>query len=154
MKTLGYIICFFGLLFLIGGCQKHDAAVQESFAFGQYGNFCLTSCGKYYGIYNGELYPDSSQKKIGGPLTAGPVPLDHSKYLLAKPLEDTLPKYFLDHPNQTFGCPNCVDQGGYYIEIVNNGNRTYWYIDTSIPSLPVEIRDYVTTLAATIRQLP
>ena len=152
MKTIGYIACFFSLLFFIGSCKKTDST-PDYFAFGRYGNYCITSCGTYYSIKNNELYIDTTAKTIGGPLNFAPTPLSHSNYLLAKPIMDSFPKYFLDHPNQTFGCPNCVDQGGYYIEMIKNGQKTYWFIDTSIASLPVEIRAYVTQLASTINSI-
>ncbi len=154
MKTLTYIACFFALLFLIGSCKKNtDTSVNIESDHFLIANYAMYLPGtKAFEIKGGQLYRDTVML-VNGVMTMKPLTLNNGKYALVDSLRSSLPQYLNDHPNQTFGCPNCVDQGGYYIEITQNGQLIHWYIDTSIASLPTDIRAYVTKLSATIKQL-
>lgn len=79
--------------------------------------------------------------------------LANDKYLLAKELQDDFPGYLLNHPDQTFGCPNCADQGAIHIEMEHNGTLKSWDIDTDVNRQPVEIRPYIKRLLQIISQL-
>ena len=77
----------------------------------------------------------------------------NDKYLLAKELKGNFPNYLLSHPNQTFGCPNCADQGAIHIEMKHNGTLKSWDIDTDINRQPEEIRPYIKRLLQVVSQL-
>ena len=80
------------------------------------------------------------------------LPVD--KFNLAKKLLDKFPQYLLFNPNKTFGCPDCADQGGYYIEIKEkNGEVKNWHIDTDTSKQPAEIRAYIEDLRMLLGQL-
>ncbi|MBW4891442.1 hypothetical protein KXQ82_17070 [Mucilaginibacter sp. HMF5004] len=152
MKTFGYITCFFALLFLVGSCSKSDIDTANYFAFGSHYSFCAGNCSKVFAITGNKLVPVTFTD-FNKPLALQTKALADSSYHKAVPLKETFPQYFRDHPNQTFGCPDCADQGGYYIEIMENGKKIYWRVDTSVGQLPVEIREYVTRLATVINSI-
>jgi len=74
--------------------------------------------------------------------------------LFAKELFDNLPPYSKNHPNETFGCPDCVDQGKIYMEIKINGVVEYWNIDADLNQLLEEIREFASMLLETVDSLP
>ena len=41
------------------------------------------------------------------------------------------------------GCPDCYDQGGYYIEVEENGIKRSWYIDTNKADVPEYLHDFL-----------
>lgn len=153
MKNIKYYTCLLALLILSGACKKENATANDHFIFGVYGTFCLSSCGTYYNVKNNQLYIDTLVKPISGPFTFAPTPLAQSKYQIAKAVQDSLPQYLLSHPNQTFGCPGCTDGPGLYIELVQNGQKTYWNIDDLSTSLPTPVQNYVKQINTALKQL-
>ena len=47
------------------------------------------------------------------------VPLPNTKFLLAKDLTEEIPEALLKEEDKTFGCPDCYDQGGIFIQAVS-----------------------------------
>lgn len=80
-------------------------------------------------------------------------PIANEKHLLSKKIKEDFPNYLLKHPNQTFGCPNCADQGAIHIEIGHNKTLKSWDIDTDVNQQPPEIRAYIKELLNVISQL-
>jgi hypothetical protein len=160
IKTTIYLFSLLLLLALVVlSCSKKDIAVAPTprFVFGtSYGN-CLGDCDRYYAVKDGQVY------RADGEYTPGPLVLDNSplpspKSVIAKQLLQDLPSYLLDHPDQTFGCPDCRDQGAIHIEYVPNtaSDLPYiakWHIDTDTSAIPVEIRKYTWQVMNAISEL-
>ena len=105
-------------------------------------------------IKDGKLYADTAKgyHGYGTPVfetTAQP----NSSYLLAKQLLDNFPQYLLSNPGATFGCPNCVDQGGLGLTMTINGKTTFWNLDSYVNNDPAEIRSYVQQLGSVLAKL-
>ncbi len=147
MKSLATLLISFIILF--SACKKHDSNGfnPEYFQFGNGGGFCL-NCNHYYLIENGKLYADSMCTT-----TFLSTPMSNDKYILAKTLVNDFPKYLLDNPNQTYGCPNCHDQGKVYIECKINGTVEKWNIDPDTANQPSAIKSYIQQMNTVIEQL-
>lgn len=132
--------------------RNNKTSATDTFIFGTDGG-SLPGNYTYFKIKNEKVYRNQ-------PFTAGQEtilyntnPLANDKYLLTKELKENFPRYLLSHPNQTFGCPNCADQGAIHIEMEHNGTSKSWDIDTDINKQPAEIRPYIKRLLQVVSQL-
>jgi hypothetical protein len=115
---------------------------RNYFVFGVSYNECSGDCTHYYLLTDGKIYPDNvdnSRKKI----KYKNVSMSDDKYRAAKKLQDALPDYLLDHPNETFGCPDCSDQGAIEVQLMKKGKLIKWHIDSFRDKQPAEIQDYI-----------
>jgi hypothetical protein len=103
-------------------------------------------------IKDDKIYPDDMDYYTGS-LKFKSEALPVEKYNLAIKLIDDFPTYLTDNPDKTFGCPDCLDQGGIHIEIKENGKIKKWHFDKNISILPAQIQDYVKEISVVIEQL-
>jgi hypothetical protein len=137
-------------------CKKESnkpADANNYFAFGFYFGYCGPTCSEMYKISDGEVYKDSVAISFPTPVIYSAIPLGNTEYQLAQPLQDSFPAYLQARPGITIGCPDCLDQGTVYIEKATNGLVQHWVIDMDDSVLPVEIRNYITSLQAVVGQL-
>jgi len=134
----------FFLLLLLSACAKEKMPGSEDdlFAFGTGYGFCAGDCAHLYQIRQEKLYPDNINNLYLDPITFAGTPLPDSSYQHARALPSALPDYLLQHPNQTFGCPDCYDQGVIYVELNEKGTKTFWKLDPSVSALPVEVQPF------------
>ena len=137
------------------GCKK-DVPVSNSgnadyFVVGMQPGFVAYDPMKYFQLKNGQIYP--ADKYVNGDYIFKTTPLSSNKYTIAKPAMDNLPQYLKDNPNKSFTCPNCADEPLFYIEIRQNGVKTYWIIDTLIYTLPAVLQSYAQQLSDILSQL-
>ena len=155
------IVPFIILLLFLSFCTKNEPDKLDNleidnidyFAFGNAHGMCQGDCTNFFIIINGKIYPDDMDYYLGTSLKFKSDALPVGKYDLAKKLIDSFPTYLVDNPNKTFGCPDCIDQGGIHIEIKEKGLIKRWHFDTTISSLPSEIQDYVQEIAVVLEQL-
>jgi len=139
-------------LFLFS-CKKENTTVTVNrLAFGVSYGFCVGNCAKFFLLNNDNLFADSMDR-FTTPLLFKNTALAQDKYNLAKELLTTFPKYLTLHSNETFGCPDCVDQGAIYIEATINGTTSYWKIDTDTGKQPDAVKAYINNLTTIVSQL-
>ncbi len=141
------------LAIVLSSCEKNKLSHDDYFIFGVSYGECMGDCAIYYKIQNEMLYSDFMETPWQE-LSFNDQNLSNSNYLQAKSLFEELPSYLNKNSNQTFGCPDCIDQGNIYVEQSIDGTKTYWNIDTDIDQLPEEIREFTTLLMETIDSLP
>lgn len=132
--------------------QKSKATETDNFIFGVDGGLKPGNY-TYYKVQKENLYRNQPYTAGQETILYNNQSLKNDKYLIAKELKESFPGYFLSHPNQTFGCPNCADQGAIHIEIEHNGTVKSWDIDTDVNQQPAEIRPYIKRLLQIIAQL-
>jgi hypothetical protein len=136
-------------------CRKYkDPGLDNSnyFTFGNYYGFCSQNCTHIFKISDGKLYQDDMDR-FDTILKFNTTPLSKANYFLALLSKSSIPKYLLDHPNEVIGKPDSRDQGSIYIKMFENGVLKTWIIDPDIDQLPIEIRNYISTLSKTIEEL-
>jgi hypothetical protein len=124
----------------------------DTFIFGTDGG-SLPGNYTYFKIENEKVYRNKAFAPGQETILFGSNQLPDDKYLLAKELKESFPGYLLSHPNQTFGCPNCADQGAIHIEMEHNGTFKSWDIDTDVSQQPAEIRLYIKRLLQIVSQI-
>lgn len=124
--------------------------------FGVYAGDCVGDCVDIYRLTQIDLmrdttnqYPFNSGFFIG---TYQMMPQQH--FLAMQELLDVFPTMLLERENATiFGCPDCADQGGFYVEIKKNTIHKKFYLDTQIVSNPNFLQVFVDKLGKKINLL-
>jgi len=148
------------LLILLGlttanSCDKDPIATDFGkdgyFVFGYFYGFCAgPECIRIYKIQGDDLYEDIEKAyPERGRLYNGSFEkvenhhIDSISHLLSG-----FPEALLNDTNDVFGCPDCVDQGGIYLEIKTGGIHRSWLLDNSNSALP----DYLQNYAVQVRR--
>jgi hypothetical protein len=138
---------FLACMFAAGSCDHNESDEGDYFAFGIYAGFCLKDCAYLYVIKNNTLFEHVNfkfppQKSVLEDLQKR----SQDEYERVKNLPSLLPSAILNEENTTIGCPDCADQGGYYIEIHSRGETRHWQLDTNTNYLPEYLRPFADSL--------
>lgn len=159
MKPFIIILSFAGILF--ASCKKHhsdpepigfcgtivsEASRADYFIFGYFGQM---GC-NYYEVKNSTLYAGTSCQTDSAGFTNT---LSQHKYNLSQALTYNLPVALSNLPDTTLGCPNCADQGGWYIEYRIAGKVKKYNLDNDTAALPATIKYYVLMMKNTVDSL-
>ena len=141
------ISLLFVFLFGITACDndiQNDPAPQEKqvFIFGSFAGECLGNCVHYYKIEAEKLYADDIDHGIPDSIPFQTTPLSAAKYQLAEPLSEDIPDELLTSNQQVYGCPDCYDQGGIYLELRNGDKVQKWQLDTDSTDQSSAILEY------------
>jgi len=155
-------IWLFAVVILFTECKKGSNPVEEPvpfcgvnmlpldnsgyFSFGKYYSMCGgPNCASFYQLRNGAVYPDS-MVHFTQPLVFSTIQLTAPNTLgIASTVLYSFPQEMTNHPDTTFGCPDCHDQGGYYIEYKASSTAPvqYWSIDPDTAYLSNAMREYL-----------
>jgi len=164
MKVIQFFL-FTVLVSALGACDKNDvqpepeATLSEThFIFGTYHGFCMGDCAELYKIENDALFADTTDRfypfsEPYGTIEFQDTPLSTERYTVAVELLAAIPDELLNSEEQTFGCPDCADQGGIYIEIKDGADVQAWNIDISEDNLPEFLVPFVQQIKAVLGEL-
>ncbi len=156
MKKIKILISIiFGLL--IASCNKdHSTSSSESdylifgesdyLIFGHFYGLCTgEECVEIFKLESNKLLEDINDNYPGRTdfYNGDYIALGHTKFDLVNDLTDYFPNNLINENDTVFGCPDCVDQGGLYIEYNFNGIRKFWVIDQSKGSVPNYLHDFM-----------
>lgn len=116
-------------------CEKNE---MDYLIFGHFNGECIgEDCIEIFKLTSDKLMEDSNDNYPGQQNYNGNFSdLGSSKYELVKDLPDYFPAELWNEDNKAFGCPDCADQGGLYIEYSKNGIIKHWTIDQSKNEVP------------------
>ena len=149
-------ILLLALLPFLSACKEEEKPDQEAFIFGQWNLLCEGNCIQIYKLEGGKLYEDNMRSFREAPtITYKTSPMDSKYWAKGQDLENSFPKDYLMPRGLTFiGCPNCVEEGGYYLAFERESEIIWWQVGR-IPELwPVEIRPFMENMIQTFRELP
>ena len=154
MRTQTILFLALFITGIFSGCKKDDAqpAEYDYLVFGKYYGFCGgENCIEVFKIENGVLYEDSSDVyPAGAPYQGAYVALSAAQYNLVKDLVNEIPAQLLNEPNGHIGIPDAYDQGGFVVEVKENGTVKYWRIDTHSAAIPAYLASFNDTLRSYI----
>jgi hypothetical protein len=122
---------FLALLSVLG-CKRESVNNPDYFIFGYVNGFCLGNCVTLFKLEGDNLYPDADatiQQFAAGDIPFQTSSLPAEKVVLAKVLQAQIPASIYDEPDGNVGCPNCADQGLYFIKIKTGDTVREWRID-------------------------
>lgn len=123
-------------LVLLLGCKKSETnptnAEYQYFIFGSYAGECGGNCAAIFKLENQQLFADDGLVYFTGSdnIPFQNTSLSAEKIALAVTLSEQIPNSLFDQPDGLIGCPDCHDQGGYFVEVkLSNGEVRRWNID-------------------------
>lgn len=105
----------------------------DHFVFGTYYGHCRGNCATAFKLQAGGLFADKVDLGYLEPSsTFETSSLSKAKIDLATKLLEAFPRSLYQEEGDTFGCPDCADQGGFYVEVqVGKSAPRVWRIDTN-----------------------
>lgn len=158
MKRILLCVVLASLSFLFG-CKK-DIPVKEIsteyIVFGHAYGFCHgEQCIEIFKLEEhrvledtNDFYPDRVNF-----YASNFVALDDAAFNKVRDLREAFPMELLNEKESILGCPDCADQGGYYIEYKSLNEHRFWIIDTSKDQIPSYLHPFVDLVRAKIELL-
>lgn len=117
---------------------------NSSLIFGHYYGECIgEDCIQTYKLSGAHLYEDTVDSYAGtGPLAF--IQRSQEDYLLVSNLMDYYPEELLSQADTTYGCPDCADQGGLFIQLSNEGTVRTFNIDQDMAAVPSYLHLFMT----------
>ena len=150
MKKLLLIVTTVVFLF---SCKDDDGMGiynQDFLIFGHFYGLCSgEGCVETFKLTSKNLSEDTIDDYMGRDLNF--VPLEDQKFELVKDLIDSFPNQLLYEKKTVFGCPDCADGGGLFIQYSKNGKIKSWRIDQTKKNVPNYLHDFMDKVNEKIR---
>lgn len=139
MRNLFIIL---SLILLSTSCKKDISFSENDYlVFGFFYGFCNgDDCVRLFVLEENKLYEDPND--FNG-TKLGFIPLSNEKFLQVKDLVDYIPNQLFQKENETFGCPDCADQGGIYVKYLIDGKKGEYRIDSNKNAIPIYLHEFV-----------
>jgi hypothetical protein len=136
-------------LFTVGiliSCNSDDDNTENNeknvLIFGHFYGECIgESCVETFKLTDKKLFEDNIDDYSGQNLEF--VELENDKFEQVKNLVDFFPNQLLNESEIVFGCPDCADGGGLFIQYSDNGNVKSWRIDQSKDNVPGYLHSFM-----------
>ncbi|MEQ1745106.1 MAG: hypothetical protein ABMA02_06765 [Saprospiraceae bacterium] len=143
---------FFLALATVIGCSKEAESDSGYFIFGYAHGFCVGNCVTVFKLEDDSLVADDDAAYAS--LTSPSIPfqstnLPSDKVALAKGLQAQIPAALYNEPDGSVGCPDCRDQGLFYLKIKTGDTVREWRIDRDKP----EYAAFCDSIWDTVQQL-
>jgi len=143
MKKLTLILA---LVIAFVACKKDETAKIEEgnyLMFGHFYGMCVgDDCVEIFKLTSEKLYKDLNSNYPGQPPYNFSL-LEDNQFNAVKDLPTYLPPELLADTNTYFGCPDCADQGGLFIEYKNGEGIKNWRIDQNISQVPEYLHSFI-----------
>jgi hypothetical protein len=122
---------------------------QNFLIFGHFYGMCAgEGCVETYKLTDVKLYEDIVDDYSGQNLDF--VELNNEQFELVNDLADFFPVQLLNESDAVFGCPDCADGGGLFIQFSDNGVLKSWRIDQVQNNVPNYLHDFIDQVNARI----
>lgn len=154
MKNI--LLSALALAALLLSCDKEDHSPDLSgndyLIFGHFYGFCQgEECVRTFKLTADKLYEDQNDNYMGHG-DSDFAELSQERFEQVKHLPGLLPAELLQAESQTFGCPDCADQGGLYIEHAKDGEVRTWIIDNDKSAVPDYLHLFMDEVRAAIAE--
>ena len=139
----GFLIV--SLIAIILSCSSDDKIIineQNFLVFGHFYGMCVgESCVETFKLTDKKLLEDTIDDYSGQNLAF--IELENDKFEQIKNLIDFFPNQLLNESETVFGCPDCADGGGLFIQYSENGNIKSWRIDQNKSNVPTYLHNFI-----------
>jgi hypothetical protein len=125
-------------------CNKDCITLNEQnyLVFGHFYGMCAgEGCVETYKLTDMKLYEDLIDDYSGQNLEF--VELENETFAQVSDLVDFFPNQLLSEEETVFGCPDCSDGGGLFIQYSDNGNLKSWRIDQMQENVPSYLHSFM-----------
>lgn len=152
MKIGFLTLIFIGLLFT--SCSDSDNGVQvnkmDYLIFGHFHGECIgEGCIETFKLTGDKLYEDTLDHYNAENFEF--IELSSEKFVQVKDIIDYFPTKLLNEKDTRFGCPDCRDQGGVFIQYSENGIVKSWRIDKDKDVIPEYLHSFIDKVNEKIR---
>ncbi len=133
-----------GILF---ACNKDDDSEinineQNFLIFGHFYGECFgEGCVETFKLTDKSLSEDTIDDYNGQNMEF--VELENETFEQVKNIMDFFPNQLLNQNETVFGCPDCADGGGLFIQYSENGNKKSWRIDQVKDNVPTYLHNFI-----------
>ena len=147
-----YIIFTLILIASFSSCKKEITISNDDYlTFGTFHGECMgNDCVKLFVIKENKLYEDPND--FNG-TRLGFIPLSNEKFNQVKDLVDYIPNELFQKEKETFGCPDCVDQGGIYVRYFIEGKKGEFRFDNNLNANPTYLHEFVAKINEKLKLL-
>lgn len=152
-----YILILSILLFSFS-CKENENIIKpdDYFVFGHFYGECYgEQCIEIFRLENSKLLEDTLDKYPSYTkfYKGSFVSLSSEKFNSVKDLWDYFPEELLYEKDTVFGCPDCRDQGGLYIEYSEGNSHKFWLFDQDTSQVPHKYHIFLNAVKAKIKLL-
>ncbi len=133
-----------GILF---ACNKDDDSEinineQNFLIFGHFYGECFgEGCVETFKLTDKSLSEDTIDDYNGQNMEF--VELENETFEQVKNITDFFPNQLLNQNETVFGCPDCADGGGLFIQYSEHGNKKSWRIDQVKDNVPTYLHNFI-----------
>ena len=132
-----------------------DNPAIEVLIFGHFYGFCQgEQCIETFKLEGNQLFEDHEDDY--NHVTFDFVIRDQSDFELVKDIIDLIPQELLTEESQTFGCPDCADQGGIYLKlpsVTTEGSDREFRLDHNQNNIPKYLHSFMDAVTDRISKL-
>lgn len=128
--------------------EENETSLEEKIIFGYYFGNCIgEECMETFKIEEGRLFEDLNDDYSRKSYDF--IELSNILYIQVVDLFDDVPIELKTAQSQTFGCPDCLDQGGVYLQLYDSvrlNNSREFFIDQDKINTPKYLHNFVDSL--------
>jgi hypothetical protein len=163
-----YPLVFLLLLLGLLACEEDEATTTEpetpqaqalkdtALIIGTYQGFCYPpdSCVAVYKVSANQVYADTTHHYPYDSAGYQFMALAASQYQKVDHLKAAFPRQLLTDTTTELGCPDCRDQGGYYIALKAADYQKRWVIDKDRDAVSPYLHPFLRKVDSAVNQLP
>lgn len=157
MKRIILFGIFLTSLLIFSACSNDSSDLETNegdyLIFGTFNGECFGQCTNLYKVDEEQIFEDDLNIGLPEDIPFKSEPMENSKFELAKQLKENFPNELLESSERTYGCPDCSDQGGIYLELRRDGDINKWTIDTDDTDQEEFLLDYKQQIKVIMNQL-
>ena len=149
MVRLYFLVIIFACVIGTSSCSTNDEIKTSNESFLIFGHFygeCLgEECVEIFKLEDERLFEDTNDlyPNQDNFYSASFVEIGEDKYQLVSDLMDYFPDDLLHETKVVYGCPDCADQGGLYLEYKSGEMHKYWIFDQFKADVPENFHEFM-----------
>ena len=142
MKKLILILSVVGVLISCSNDDEIAINEQNFLIFGHFYGLCGgENCVETFKLTDEKLFEDRVDDYLGQNLEF--EELENSVFLQVNDLPTFFPNQLLNEVETVFGCPDCADGGGIFVQYSEKGNVKSWRIDQDKSNIPIYLHNFI-----------
>lgn len=141
-KAIQFLIVIVSLLSCSSGDERIEVKNQNFLIFGHFYGHCRgENWIETFKLTENHVFEDTVDDYSGNNFKF--IALEDKKFQEVRNLVDFLPNQLFTQRDTIYGCPDCADGGGLFIQYSKNGVLRSWRIDQSKQNVPKYLHDFI-----------
>lgn len=159
MKKLSYLVLIASMAMACSeGLESPnpESVYIDELVFGRFYGMCFgESCVEIYLVNEEELLEDTTDNYLFREIfeQGQYVRMSAEKHSIALELLEEVPIQLTQQSNNVYGCPDCYDQGGLHLKVIENGQERNFRFDLENSENPEYLRPFLRKVNQIVDQL-